>query len=35
MTFGEETLFVNAAIMDVNYKPVNAPWMVDLDLPIA
>ncbi len=35
LTFGEETLFVNAAIMDVNYKPVNAPWMVDLDLPIA
>lgn len=35
LTFGEETLFINAAIMDVNYKPVNAPWMVDLDLPIA
>ncbi|KAL8646493.1 MAG: hypothetical protein Q9226_006832 [Calogaya cf. arnoldii] len=33
LTFGEETLFVNAAIMDVNYKPVNAPWIVDLDLP--
>ncbi|KAL8757018.1 MAG: hypothetical protein Q9199_002528 [Rusavskia elegans] len=34
LTFGQETLFVNAAIMDVNYKPVNAPWTVDLDLPI-
>ena len=32
LVFGEETLFINAAIMDVNYKPVNAPWLVDLDL---
>jgi hypothetical protein len=24
---------VNAAIMDVAYRPVNAPWVVDLDLP--
>ncbi|KAM0719665.1 hypothetical protein Q7P37_003796 [Cladosporium fusiforme] len=30
---GEETLFVNAAIMDVAYRPVNAPWVVDMDLP--
>lgn len=35
LVFGEETLFVNAAIMDVEYEPVNAPWLVDLDLPIA
>jgi len=33
VTFGNETLFVNAAIMDVRYRPVNAPWLVDLDLP--
>jgi hypothetical protein len=32
---GEETLFVNAAVMDVVYRPVNAPWVVDLDLPRA
>ena len=32
---GEETLFVNAAIMDVAYRPVNAPWVVDLELPNA
>jgi len=32
---GEETLFVNAAIMDVAYQPVNAPWVVDLELPRA
>jgi len=25
---------VNAAIMTLRYKPVNAPWLVDLDLPI-
>lgn len=30
---GEETLFVNAAVMDVGYRPVNAPWVVDVDLP--
>lgn len=30
---GKETLFVNAAIMDVGYRPVNAPWVVDIDLP--
>ncbi|KAL8669616.1 MAG: hypothetical protein Q9168_005801 [Polycauliona sp. 1 TL-2023] len=35
LVFGKETLFVNAAIMDVKYKPVNAPWLVDLDLPLA
>ncbi|KAL8917095.1 MAG: hypothetical protein Q9172_005980 [Xanthocarpia lactea] len=35
LAFSEETLFINAAIMDVSYKPVNAPWMVDLDLPMA
>jgi hypothetical protein len=31
---GESTFFVNASIMDVSYKPVNAPWVVDLDLPL-
>ena len=30
---GEDTLLINAAIMDVHYKPVNAPWLVELDLP--
>lgn len=30
---GKETLFVNAAIMDVKYRPINAPWVVDMDLP--
>lgn len=31
---GEQTIMVNAAIMDVGYSPVNAPFVVDLDLPI-
>ncbi|GAB7352841.1 hypothetical protein MBLNU459_g3450t1 [Dothideomycetes sp. NU459] len=31
---GRHTLLVNAAIVDVNYKPVNAPFLVDLDLPV-
>lgn len=35
LKFGEETLFVNAAIMDGEYRPRNAPWVVDLDLPCA
>ncbi|CAK3985440.1 related to metallophosphoesterase domain-containing 2 [Lecanosticta acicola] len=30
---GEETLMINASIMDVGYQPVNAPWVVDIDLP--
>ena len=30
---GEETVFVNAAVMNVKYRPVNAPWIVELDLP--
>lgn len=32
LKFGDETLFVNASIVTVNYSPVNAPWLVDLDL---
>jgi hypothetical protein len=30
---GNETLFVNAAIMTVAYKPHQSPWLVDLELP--
>jgi hypothetical protein len=29
---GQETLMVNASIMTVQYKPLNSPWLVDLDL---
>jgi len=32
---GHETLLVNAAIMNVAYEPVNAPWLVVVDLPVA
>lgn len=32
---GKQTLFVNAAIMTVGYKPLQSPWLVDLDLPLA
>ena len=35
LRFGDETLFINAAIMNVRYSPRNAPWVVDLDLPRA
>lgn len=31
---GEETLFVNASIMNVSYNPANAPHVIDMDLPI-
>lgn len=29
----EQTLFVNAAIMDVGYKLVQVPWLINMDLP--
>ncbi|CZT52275.1 related to metallophosphoesterase domain-containing protein 2 [Rhynchosporium secalis] len=35
LKFGEETLMVNAAIMDFRNRPTNSPWLVDLDLPKA
>jgi hypothetical protein len=35
LQFGEETLFVNASVLDERYRAVNAPWVVDLDLPVA
>ncbi|KAI9371527.1 Metallo-dependent phosphatase-like protein [Aspergillus egyptiacus] len=31
---GEETLFVNASVVTVEYQPLNAPWVVDLDLDV-
>jgi len=34
LNWGQETLFVNASIMNVFYQPVNAPWVVDLDFPV-
>ena len=33
LKYGDETVFVNAAIMNKRYRPKNAPWLVDLDLP--
>ncbi|GAM38162.1 40S ribosomal protein [Talaromyces pinophilus] len=35
LRYGEETLFVNASIVTVGYTTDNAPWVVDLDLPVA
>ncbi|KAF7719939.1 Uncharacterized protein PECH_005796 [Penicillium ucsense] len=35
LRLGEETLFVNASIMTLTYRPYNAPWLVDIDLPSA
>lgn len=35
LTHGEETLFVNASVVTVAYEPINAPWLIDLDLPVA
>lgn len=31
---GHDTLMVNAAIMDDRNQPSNAPWIVDLPLPV-
>lgn len=30
---GEQTLFVNAAIMDIKYQPIQLPWLINIDLP--
>ncbi|KIW93538.1 uncharacterized protein Z519_06143 [Cladophialophora bantiana CBS 173.52] len=35
LNFGRETLFVNASIVNLRYKPLNAPWVVDVMLPEA
>lgn len=35
LRFGEETLFVNASVNTVRYEARNAPWVVDLELPLA
>ncbi|KAJ5803420.1 uncharacterized protein N7503_005870 [Penicillium pulvis] len=35
LEFGKETLFINASICTLSYRPKNAPWVVDLDLPLA
>lgn len=35
LQFGKETIFVNASICDIGYSPRNAPWVIDLDLPVA
>lgn len=32
---GRETLMVNASIMSLTYKPVQGPWLVDIDLETA
>ncbi|KAL4806844.1 Metallo-dependent phosphatase-like protein [Aspergillus unguis] len=32
---GEETVFVNASVVTVEYQGLNAPWVVDLDLEVA
>ena len=34
LQWGEETIMINASIMNLRYKPTNAPWMVDLNLPV-
>ncbi|KAF9885774.1 hypothetical protein FE257_012356 [Aspergillus nanangensis] len=31
---GDETLFINASVVTVQYRPMNAPWLVDLELPV-
>jgi 3',5'-cyclic AMP phosphodiesterase CpdA len=32
---GQQSLMVNAAIMDDHNNPVNTPWLVDLELPLS
>jgi hypothetical protein len=35
LQYGAETLMVNAAVMDHDNQPVQAPWIIDLELPTA
>ncbi|TAQ88615.1 hypothetical protein B7494_g3057 [Chlorociboria aeruginascens] len=35
ISHGEQTLMVNAAIRDLRYMAVNAPWLLELELPRA
>jgi predicted DNA-binding antitoxin AbrB/MazE fold protein len=32
LEYGKETLMVNASIMTLRYKPMNSPWLVDMEL---
>nr|OQO17875.1 hypothetical protein B0A51_15694 [Rachicladosporium sp. CCFEE 5018] len=32
---GKETVMINAAVMNKDLDPVNAPWVLDIDLPVA
>lgn len=34
LKFGQDTLMVNASMMNLAYRPLQAPWIVDLDLPL-
>ncbi|KAH8428015.1 metallophosphatase domain-containing protein [Aspergillus melleus] len=34
LRMGKETLFINASVVTVQYEPANAPWVVDVDLPL-
>ncbi|KAL6247815.1 hypothetical protein RBB50_005163 [Rhinocladiella similis] len=31
---GKETVFANASIMNLRYRAVNAPWVIDVELPL-
>lgn len=35
LQYGKETLMINASVMDHDNQPVQAPWIVDLELPMA
>ena len=34
LQWGMETAMVNSSIMNVRYKPVQKPWVIDIDLPV-
>lgn len=31
----EQTMFINAAIMSMGYRPSQLPWLIDVDLPVS
>ena len=34
LSFGMETLMINASIMNMSHRPLNPPWLVHIDLPV-
>ena len=34
LSFGQETLMINASILNTSHRPFNPPWLIDIELPV-